>query len=69
VFGVARRVGIEASRKVEIAVLLVPGAHAVSRQRLRVDELAVALERRGEVLHELDVGLDLVGRLLVHRSR
>ena len=41
---------------------------AVGRQRLPVDELAGALEPGGEVVHELDVRLDLVGRPLVHRD-
>ena len=33
-----------------------------------VDELAGALEPGGEVAHELDVGVDLVRRPLVHRD-
>ena len=49
------------------ALAVVPDQRALRGQRLAVDELAVLLQPLGEVAHELDVGVDLLGRPLVHR--
>src|SRR6478735_77137 len=51
-----------------LALLVGPHPGALGREGLRVDVLAVLLQPLAEVVHELHVRVDLLGRPLVHRD-